>query len=505
MSRVSLRSAFAALLLVWSGSTALPAMAAGSPEPTSADPADSYVAAYDQAMGEGRFADALAAASAIKLDSGNSNGRAIVDAMRASALLGLKRESDARPLIAESDQLAPTMAEPSTILFFGSIISGNFRIAGETLDKMIARYPDAVRDLDQDLVRAFFVDAPKDEQLRNDDRRVALARLGYGGETATGHYYQQRAVQILVNKGDFAGASELLPYIHEPVALEGMLIQNRYAPLWPKIEELAGPHLSKARAALAAGARAEYEKAPDNHQALADYIDALRHAGRLKDAIALRSKLPATMSAMSSADEQMGWAVNAMGYSLYEAGRKDDADQLFAMLNDAPMPKEYWRVSMKINRLELLVSGGQPDKALPLIEPTAKTEGSAYAEQLVRRLRYCTLIQLGQAAEAEKNKPELLAHATDAPGPTIDALLCGKDADAAEKVALAALANPDPDKRADFEEDFVRQLQAHPLTSDDPSIWQGRWGEFRKRPAIAAAFARVGRDMPEDYLPEPAQ
>jgi hypothetical protein len=169
------------------------------------------------------------------------------------------------------------------------------------------------------------------------------------------------------------------------------------------------------------------------------------------------------------------------------------------MLNDAPMKEGRWRVSMIINRLELLVSDGKFDKALPLLDATersATNDGSDYARQLVRRLKFCTLSRSGRAADAEKIRPDMLAHAQDAPGPTIDGLLCAGDIETAQKVALEAL------QKEQFQSDFVRQLQARPLTNHDPSIWQGKWQELRQRPAIAEAFNRLGRDMPEQFLPE---
>jgi hypothetical protein len=198
---------------------------------------------------------------------------------------------------------------------------------------------------------------------------------------------------------------------------------------------------------------------------------------------------------MAQADEQIGWAVNNVALALHEAGRGDDADQLFAMLNEAPMPKEFWRVNMKINRLELLVVDGKFEKALPLVEPTAKTEGSPYADQLVRRLRYCTLSGLGRKDEAARYLSDLLKHAEDAPGPTIDGLLCAGEIERAEQLALATLKKSDK-----LDEDFVRQLQVRKLTSDDPSVWQARWVELRARPAIQREFDRRGRDMPERLL-----
>jgi tetratricopeptide (TPR) repeat protein len=471
-------------------------------QPGAQDSAQQLLEAYDSAMFNERFGDALAAANKIHLDEDRREARAIVAAMRASALLGLKREAEARKQIAESETLDPISPEPGKILFLGSLLAKRFDIAADTIDRMIAKFPDGARDVDPQLMRFFLVNEPKGQERRNDDRRIALARIGYGGDTERGHYIAQEAVETLVKRGDYSAAADLLADVKEPVALENMLIQKRYAPLWPQIEQVAGAHMANARAQSVAAAERALASSPDDHEALANYANALRHAGRLDEAIALRSKIPSTSAAMSSADEQMGWTINNIACALHEAGRPQEADDLLALLNNAPMPQEYWRVNMKINRLEMLVLDGRFDKALPLIEPTAKTEGSPYADQLVRRLRYCTLIRLGKDAEAATFKGEMLAHAADAAGATIDGLLCVGDLDGAEKIALTALANPDADKRMTFEQDFVRQLQTHVLTADDPSAWQGRWAELRKRPAIESAFERLGRDMPAEYVIE---
>jgi tetratricopeptide (TPR) repeat protein len=454
--------------------------------------------AYDSAMFGKRFDEALAIAR--KFESAGPEGQAYVAAMQASALVGLKRDSEARALVAKAKELAPSSPDSSRVMFLGGLLTDRPDVAADALDRMIAIAPDMVRELNWEWIRFFLGHEPKGQDSRNEDRRIALARIGYGGETEVGHWRAANAVDILVKRGDFSGAGEFLEYVNEPRAFENMLIQRRYAALWPQLETLAGPHLEKIREASLRSARAEYASAPDDHDKLQLLANALRHAGRFDEAMALRAKLPATSAEMSLADEPMGWAVNNVALAFHEAGRADDADRLFALLNDAPMPKEYWRISMKINRLELLVMDGKFDQALPLVEPTAKTEGSPYADQLVRRLRYCTLSSVGRNDEAAKYLPDLLGHAADAPGPTIDGLLCAGELDKAEQVALDSLNG---EKKDSFAEDFLRQLQTHQLTSDDPSVWQGRWQELRARPAIREAFDRLGRDLPPQLLPPP--
>ena len=458
------------------------------------------VGAYEQAMWQHRFGDALKYAEKLPVPTDSKQGKALVDAMRASALLGLRREAEARALIKDSYELAPEIPDPSSTILYGALTAGRYDVAADAIDRMIALFPDTVRYVDPDVMLDFIRNAPSAQERRNDDRKVALGRLRFGGDTAWGYFFSENAVEILVNRGDFKSASELLPQVKDPVALQGMLIQKRYSPLWQQIGQLAGPQFRTVNASAVLSLERAYTDAPDDGQALASYVDALRHAGRTDDAIALRSKLPSTRSGIVSANEKTGWALNSVAYALHDAGRKDEADKLFAFLNDAPMAVGNWRISTMINRVELLLADGQEYKALPLITSTLRVPGSNYAEQLLRGLRYCALSRLGRGGDAQRYKPDFLAHASDAPIDTIDGLLCGGDLEGAEKLALSELSNPDLDKRADFEKDFVRRLQSRPLIGDDPPVWQSRWTEFRQRPAIASAFSRLGRDMPAEFV-----
>jgi tetratricopeptide (TPR) repeat protein len=435
----------------------------------------------------------------------NRTGQAIVNALRASALLGLHRESEAKALIATVDGLSPTEPIAREMLFEGALQTDHFDVAADSIDSLIDRAPDAARNLDWNFLRYFFRNEPKDQDERNDDRRIALVRIGYGADGPIGRSLALDAVKILSRRGDVHGASDLLKDVNDPEAFENLLIQKRYSALWPKIEELGGAHLALVRAAALASAEKAYQAAPDDMEKLQDYVDALRHAGRFNDAIALRAKLPATVQAMAAADEKTGWVVNDLAYAFNEAGRADEGDQLFAMLNDPPRTDARWRVSMFINRLEMLTAAGKFQKAASLLDATelsAKNDGNQYAQQLVRRLRYCILSSLGHKDEAAKALPDMLKHADDALEPTVEGLICAGNLDKAEQLALQAMSQPDKAKRERFEEQFVRALQPVPLTNDDPSVWEKSWSSLRSRPAIAAAFDRLGRDLPATLLAE---
>jgi hypothetical protein len=481
---------------------------AGGSAPTAidagADETETTFSQYYDLLYDRQFDKALTLTTQLHPDPDNKAGTAIVDGMRAAALIGLKRDSEANRLISDAERLAPQEPFPTTVVFEGSLIADRFQFAADALDRLIARFPDVAREQRFALVSYFLRNEPTDQEPRNEDRRVALARIGFGG-SASGDWIAAGAVDILVRRGDLAGAGDLLTYIDDPQTIENLLVQKRYAALWPKVEDRAGIHLTKVRESSVASAEQDYLKAPDDHEKLKVYITALRLAGRRDDVIALRSKLPITRETIERVDEDYGWSINELALALYEDGRAAEADQTFALLNETPMENASWRVSMIINRLELLVTGGKFEKAATLLgatELSAKVDGSDYARQLVRRLKFCTLSSLGRKAEATTVLPDMLAHAKDAPQPTVEGLLCAGEIDQAEQLTLQTLNDPKATsaKKRTFEADFVRALQPVPLTSDDPSVWANKLTVLRQRPAIAAFYSRLGRDMPAEYL-----
>lgn len=481
------------------GTAALAMHQADNSRAPSEDAIEETFRRFDDALYSKRYAEALRIAGEIGIKGSHRDALAVVGAMKAAALLGLKREADAKRHIDEVRKLGSTEPLAEEMLFTAGLLVERYDVAADALDVLIARFPDVAREQERDYVWLLLRNEPEQEERRNEDRRIALARIGFGGDTPSADFAAADAIRILLKRGDTAAAADLLRFVDEPTAIETMLITRRYAALWPQIAQHAGARLEKVRESSVAAAQRAYEAAPEDHETLANYINALRHAGRLDEAIALRSKLPATPAAMALANEQMGWAVNNLALALHEAGKADEADALFAMLNDAPMPPEGWRVSMKINRLDRLVLDGKYERALPLIEPTAATRGSPYAAQLVRGLRYCVLSALGRKPQADSHLPEMLKHSADAAHATIDSLLCAGEVDRAEQLALQSLRLTGP-KKDSFEQSLVRQLQTVALTSDDRPVWRNRWNLLKARPAIRREFDRLGRDMPSEFL-----
>ena len=498
MRIVSLVSLAAALSVASSLVVSAPAIAASEATQSAQEQGEDPLSPFWEKINAKDYKGALKVASEFEFVD-TKEGRALKQALRATALMGLGKVEESNKLFAEADRAWPTEPLLTHLQFEAALRAERTDLVYSTFDKMIARFPDKVREMPDELVWYLLREEPKEQERRNEDRRIALARLGYGG--TEGDYLSVNAVRLLLKRGDVAGAAELIQHIDNPQDIENMLVQRRYSALWPKIEAAAGPGLAKVRASSVAAAEQAYKEYPGDPKKLQYLINALRHAGRTDEAIAQRTKLPATPDALANADEMAGWGINNVALALHEAGRADDADALFEQLNTAKIEKDQWRVSMIINRLELLVADGKFAKAaelLPLTETVTAKDGSPYAKQLVRRLKYCTLSGIGRKDEAAKLVQDMLAHAKDAYHATVDGLLCAGDLEQAEKVVLEALRDDG------FQEQFVRAVQPRRLTSDDPSMWQERWQILRQRPAISKEFDRIGRDMPPDFLPTKA-
>ncbi len=412
--------------------------------------------------------------------------------LRSAVEAGQGRTAAAEALLnaqAGTDPAPPELQQPALPAF---LIIGREDLAARLLDRLASRSPDMVRELPPEWVMPIirWRDGPQRER---EDRIITLSELGYLGER--GDWFAKEAVGILLARGAEARAVGLLRYIDDPSTVEDMLVQRRYERLWPALAAQAGPALSKSRDSSVRAAEAARAEDPDNSERLSDLVSAYRDARRLDAALVLKGVLPADAASMTKVDENTGWAINDLALALYDAGRGDEGDALFHALNSA-VPANSWRVSMFINRVEKLVQNGKFAAALPLIAVAEKEPRNAFADQLLRRLRYCATMKVGQTEAAARLRPAMLEHTKDAPGATIEGLLCAGETDEAEKIALSQIDDES------FQSDFVRNLQKEPLTASDASVWGG-WSALRSRPAIAAAFHRLGRDLPAEYLPPP--
>ena len=463
-------------------------------EPVEASDTDVVDKAIDDIY-VGKAANALRTFDDALKRTDDRNAKAYLKALRGLAFLSLKKPVEARAEFAEGTKLAPNTPEVDRLRFIGGLEFGSREEASLGLDRMLAAFPDVIHTLPEEYVSGYLSMKEGKGLKAVDDQRIGLAQIGFGGNS--GDYLAVSAVELLIKRGRVDDAKALIPHIDERSALEVALIQKKFAPVWQAIEAHAGLRMSRVEDEAVRLARIDFDEKPDDPKKLHILISALSEARRYQEAIDVGSKFAVSPLEMAKVDVQGGWVVNGHASALYRAKRFAEGDARFAALNAAH--DENWIVSMKINRLAALVRTGRYSEASQLItltEESAISQGNDYARQLVRRLKLCIFHRIGRTAEATALLAEMKAKAADAPAATVEGLLCIGDIDAAEKVVLDTLSGNDDHAS------MLLELQRRPLDSDDPSEWRKSWQDLRGRPAVSAAFDKVGRDLPDAMYPE---
>jgi hypothetical protein len=232
-----------------------------------------------------RFDDARKLTAALRATAPNREvGAGLATLMESPLAAARKKDTEARRLLAEGDAAITSAPEVLTMLMPAFLMVDRADFAGQTLDRLIARAPDAVRELSPDMIFATLRETAEPAEII-ENRRIGLAELGFGGNS--GDYLTTTAIGILMKRGETARAAGLLRYVDAPRAVEDLLIQRRFAPLWPALVTQAGLKLANSRESTVRLALQEHLEKPNDPEKLADLISAYRYAGRHADAIAL--------------------------------------------------------------------------------------------------------------------------------------------------------------------------------------------------------------------------
>lgn len=440
----------------------------------------------------------LASAAAAARKSGDDNAEGLVVGLRANALLSAGRREDARKAFDLSAQLTKEQGFPNYLRFLISVDKKEWQDASTALDRLVGYYPDIVRTIEPRSVYFYFAENKGTSEDHLDDQRIGLAEIGYAG--ADGVFLTLNAIAVLMKRGEAARAAELTPFVDDVRRLQEALVDRKYEPLWPAFERNAGERSALAAASHIRRTKSAADENPEDKSRLSNLVSALSTAGQTEEALAIGAKVGATPTELAALVEDLAWVVNEHALALHRAGKKAEAERRYSELIAANSSKP-WIVNMVINRLELLVQDGNnaaADGLLSHAEAAAATFGNPYARQLVRRLKLCNAVALGKNDAVSALVADLHKHAADAEAATIEGLLCAGDLDGAETIALKQFADPEKVTAV------LASLQRKPLSRDDPSLWTTNWAKLRTRPAIEAAFAKAGRDLPDRFYVTPS-
>ncbi len=301
--------------------------------------------------------------------------------------------------------------------------------------------------------------------------------------------------------GHVAEAAALLPRLRSPVAVKSALVDRRYAALWPHIETAAGPNMTSVLRAVADRDQAIFDANPESDTALGGLATSYLINGRFDDVLSLVAPREPDETGYQSMSEDMAWALNAKAYALDALGRPDEAEILFERFATVKPegPARGWAVNFIINRAIRYVDLGEAEKALAaadFAETVAAESGNDFARMLVRRAKICALAALGHTARIQPVLDEVVARADDAPDVAAAAMLCAKADDKAAEVVLAALRDPARSK-AMIDALQAPEFELYGNESTLPSLAE----RMRKRSDVAPWFDKLGRDMPQGFVP----
>ena len=310
------------------------------------------------------------------------------------------------------------------------------------------------------------------------------------------------AVRPAVMAGDTHLAATLARDTASPGKLLNMLIDRDYAPIWPQLEEFAGPHMQRSIAANLQKQRERAAKNPDDLDALSELVDALTISGDYAGAVQAAAKIDHSPDATAHWTEADGWVLNIEIKALDRSGRRGEADALSDRLGTIGADKDHsWVVSFVINRADRLLSQGRWREALPASElavTVANEFGNGYAKESARVNRLCAADKIDpKRSELAAWWPEIAQGWRDNASGAITAALCKGDRVEARRLLVLALADPD--------------LRSNVLPGAQPVAF-GLYGDFGadlpdpavlfvSDSALTKLFEKYGRILPKELLP----
>ncbi|USI73069.1 hypothetical protein [Sphingomonas morindae] len=417
--------------------------------------------------------------------------------LRMPCLAATGRGKEVAPVLAELQARAPHHPLVRAFEIFIAADQGRFDAAADGLAAIADEGSPALQLMPSSLWRALAQRLTVAGDIARRDRTaLALARAGWTPEDRPelAESLALQGIGTLLDSGETAQARALLARVQRPAALWDMAIQRRYAPLWPAIEARLGAASGVAADRFARTALAAFAAAPNEDRARLDAVRAFIALGRGADA----ERTAAPVAAVPGlGEDRLDMALDdATAKSARGAGQAAiDRVLPFARLDLARTPEATAAI---IVLGELYEEAGDHAAALALARTTLARNGpfSAFGTAWLRRTEVCALAGLGEQAQAARAADAMRATAGDNQPAAVEAALCANQDDAAERLAIAALATRDGASR--LAEQFQPQgaFFLHP-----PGRMRARWAALLARPAVRAAFDRVARILPERLWP----
>jgi len=330
---------------------------------------------------------------------------------------------------------------------------------------------------------------------------LALSEIGYegdGSEEAQTDLLYFDLTRRLLERGRRFEAERAAETIHTVEALAWMMVDRRFANLWPELDARYGTSAS-ALTGRALEHHAERMRASQAHPvAVLDYIRALRRDGEPVAAanIGWRAVEEASAAAGNSGLQPIYRRIAAeVAGALLDAGETEQGLGLLQRLALLDSREDPGVISQRIDYAAMLLRLGRFDEALDIAARADKPFLSPPGRMRLRQISVCAQAMAGDAGAAEDAASALTGSPMVNPRATQTALLCLDRHEAGVRHMLERLNRTDPARSEALLALSPQKLDE--LQSETLLALHARFDRIRQDPRVVARQQELGRAL--DY------
>lgn len=303
---------------------------------------------------------------------------------------------------------------------------------------------------------------------------------------------RMRVLKKRLEHGDTAAAKALADAVDTPQAVLTLLVMRKYDVLVePGIDR--NQRFQAAVDLEAARTLRDLSDDPDDDDVVLRRIAHLSSLGKNEEILTLTAALAADMELVAEKGQPAFWAISDRAKALRRLGRSDESIALMEKLI-APDFKQYPElINMRINHLGDLSRAGRHAAAFEQARALSENAGryaNAYGHRWIWSSAACALAAQGKVAEAETWLAKLRDKSSENYWALNHALICTDKLDEAELLMVKKLGEDSPIGLVGAFQNY-KEDSAHP-SAFDKHIEDG-WRTLADRPAVKAAFDKVGR------------
>ncbi|GAA0574910.1 tetratricopeptide repeat protein [Rhizomicrobium electricum] len=306
----------------------------------------------------------------------------------------------------------------------------------------------------------------------------------------------QRHARYLLKAGKVAEARKVVASI----TWAGFVVDARSEKLFDPLvaADPARYDIRKAHEAAVVRLKARVAATPDKIKPVVELTYTFYQLDRPEEGLALIDEKLAAIKAgkkFADQDEELNWLYDRRAMLLTELGRTDEA--IAAFKAGSQFGEGGANVSQTINLADTYYSLGRPAEAIKVLANFDPKNASPFGAMAAQEARVCAYAQLGDKPALAKSLEFVQAHAGDAPGIAMQALLCAGEENEAAALTLKFLG--DEKHRNDMLERLHTSVEpAKGVDMPFAKLLRERRLALAKRPEIVAAAETFGHilDLP---------